>query len=84
MTLEADNSQAAVDLKTEWDATSSYQVKNLVNHSSVENIEKDDMIDHLHFDLNILTEKLSFFKKSLYDLKKENTCISSTNDFLHT
>ena len=38
--LDIDPSQVAIDSKTEWNATSVYQVKNLVKYSPVENIKK--------------------------------------------
>nr|KAJ0190103.1 hypothetical protein LSAT_V11C800446360 [Lactuca sativa] len=37
--LDVDPSQVATYLKSEWDATLTYQVKNLVNYPCVENIE---------------------------------------------
>lgn len=39
-TLDADLSQAATDLKSDWDTTSAYQVKNLANYASMKNIKK--------------------------------------------
>ncbi|CAI9271548.1 unnamed protein product [Lactuca saligna] len=48
--LDVDSLHTAKDLKSEWDDASVYQVKNHVNLSSIDNIEKDDMIDLLHFE----------------------------------
>ncbi|XP_023750600.1 uncharacterized protein LOC111898952 [Lactuca sativa] len=90
-TLDVDLSHADKDFKLEWDATSTYQVKNLVNFSYVENIKKNDTIDHLRFDLLVsnkeksalihelkkLKEKLFFLEKSPSVLKMKNTFSNS-------
>lgn len=56
-TLNIDLPHADKDFKSEWDDTSTYQVNNLVKFSSIENIEKYDTIDHLHFDLLVSNKK---------------------------
>ena len=68
-TLDVDLSHVDKDFKSEWDDTSMYQVKNHVNISSVENIKKDDTIDHLHFDLLISNKEKSSLSHELKKLK---------------
>ncbi|CAI9285684.1 unnamed protein product [Lactuca saligna] len=96
--LNDDSPHTVDNLRSKRDDASAYQIKNHVNLSSIDNIENKDMIHLLRFnllisnkrksplslELKILKEKLIALEKSLSVLKRENTCISLTNNFLHT
>ncbi|CAI9296580.1 unnamed protein product [Lactuca saligna] len=73
--LTANLSKAATDLTSDWDSTSVYQVKNLVNYYSIENIEKSDMTDHLYFDLSVSNKEKSSLKIKL-KISKKNSPVS--------
>nr|KAJ0207840.1 hypothetical protein LSAT_V11C500261860 [Lactuca sativa] len=85
--LNDDSPHTVDNLKSKRDDTSAYQIKNHVNLSSIDNIEKEDMIHLPHFnllisnkrksplslELKILKEKLIALENSLFVLKRENT-----------
>ena len=96
--LNTNSPHTAKALKSEWDGTLAYQVKNHVYLFFIDDIKKYDTIDILCFnllisnkensslslELKIHKEKLSSLEKSPFVLEKENICISRTNNFLHT